>query len=137
MTTQSFYTRQMLMHYGRQLVAARRLARREQLIGRGPHGDAPDAEARRRAIIERIAHEIMDNLIFSGSENSIVGEVRRRLAGELGEHLVFRFPPAEGDVRIFRKSENGEEKELPQGEKQLVMDRLWDVTLKTVDATML
>jgi hypothetical protein len=137
MTTQTFYTRQLLLHYGKQLVAARRLARREQLIGRGLHGDEAENALRRRTMIERIAREIMDNLIFSGSENPIVQEVRGRLEGELGEKLIFRYPPADQDVKIFRRNDQGQEHELPQREKQQVMDRLWDVTLKTVDATML
>lgn len=137
MTTQSFYTRQMLLRYSRQLVAARRLARYDQLLGRALPGDPEAADAKRRAMVERIAREIMDNLIFSGSDNPVVREVQERLAEETGEELVFRYPPADQDVKIFRTGADGQEEELPLGEKQEVMGRLWDVTLRTVDATML
>lgn len=137
MDTQSFYTRQMLLRYGRQLVAARRLARYDQLVGRGRAMGADEAEAKRQAMVERVAREIMENLIFSGSENSVVQEVKDRLAEETGETYFFRYPPDEQDFKIFRAAAGGRELELSQSEKQLVMGRLWDVTLRTVDATML
>ena len=136
MTTQTFYTRQMLLQYGRQLVAARRLARYDQLLGRGQHRDAESVDAKRRLMIERIAREIMENLIFSGSDNPIVQEVKERLAQEVGEVLTFRYPPADQDFKIFRTVQ-GEEVELPEMEKQRIMGWLWDVTLRTVDETML
>lgn len=137
MTTHSFYTRQMLLRYSRQLVAARRLARYDRLLGRGGQADPDAAAEKRQAMVERVAREIVENLIFSGSENPIVQEVQGRLIEELGEELVFRYPPADLDFKIFRTLEDGEERELLPGEKQAVMGRLWDVTLRTVDATML
>jgi len=137
MNTQSFYTRQMLLRYSRQLVAARRLARYDQLLGRGPQYSSEAAEVKRSAMVERVAREVMENLIFSGSDNPVVHEVQTRLAEESGENFIFRYPPAEQDFQIFRTDSDGEEVELSQGEKQMVMGRLWDVTLRTVDATML
>ena len=137
MDTQSFYTRQMLLQYGRQLVAARRLARYDQMTGRGGDRDPTAAEIKRQAMVERVAREIVENLIFSGSDNYIVREVQERLIEELGEELVFRYPPADQDFKIFRVDDDGQEAELSGGERQAVMGRLWDVTLRTVDATML
>lgn len=137
MSTQSFYTRQMLLRYSRQLVAARRLARYDKMLGRSPRYGAEAAEAKRSAMVERVAREIMENLIFSGSDNPVVQEVQARLAEEAGEDYIFRYPPAEQDFQVFRTDSDGEEVELSQGEKQVVMGRLWDVTLRTVDATML
>lgn len=137
MITQTFYTRQMLMRYSRQLVAARRLARYDRMLGRSPQADPQAAEAKRHAMVERIAREIMENLVFSGSDTPIAHEVRERLSDEMGEEFVFRYPPADQDFKIFRVGEDGREVELPPAEKQAVMGRLWDVTVKTVDATML
>lgn len=137
MTTDSFYTRQMLLRYGKQLVAARRLARYDQLLGRTQPSSTEAALARRRDLVERISREIMENLIFSGSENPIVLEVRERLAAEMGEEYIFRYPPAEQDFQIFRTIGDGGEEALPEREKRAVMGRLWDVTLRTVDASML
>lgn len=137
MNTHSFYTRQMLLRYSRQLVAARRLARYDRLLGRNLSEGPEAVQAKRREMVERVAREIMENLIFSGSDNPVVLEVKNRLADEVGEELIFRYPPAEQDFQIFRVGSDGEETELGNGERQAVMGRLWDVTLRTVDATML
>lgn len=136
MTMHTFYTRQMLLQYGRQLVAARRLARYDQLLGRGQRRDTESTAAKRRDTVERVAREIMENLIFSGSDNPTVQEVKDRLTREIGEELVFRYPPADQGFKIFRITD-GEEKELPEAEKQRAMALLWEVTLRTVDETML
>ncbi|MDR1947179.1 MAG: hypothetical protein LBQ51_08460 [Desulfovibrio sp.] len=137
MEMHTFYTRRMLLRYSRQLVAARRLARYDRLVGKGSRGDPGVEETKRRDMIERIAREIMENLIFAGSDNPVVREVRSRLASEMGEELVFRYPPDDPDLKIFRPVADGGETELLPGERQVVMGRLWDVTLRTVDATML
>jgi hypothetical protein len=137
MDMHTFYTRRMLLRYSRQLVAARRLARYDRLVGKGSQDD-PGVEAeKRRDMIERVAREIMENLIFAGSDNPVVREVKNRLASEMGEELVFRYPPDDPDLKIFRSASDGRETELPPRERQVVMGRLWDVTLRTVDATML
>ena len=137
MTTQTFYTRQMLLQYGKQLIAARRLARYEEVLGRKQQAGTEEALTKRQHMIERIAQEIMDNLVFSGSENSIVREVKERLTEETGDSLVFRYPPADRDFKIFRLDGEGNEHELPDREKDAVLRRLWEITLRTVDATML
>jgi phosphoribosyl-dephospho-CoA transferase len=137
MNTQSFYTRQMLLRYSRQLVSARKLARYEQLLGQGSQHGSEAAAVKRSATIERVAREIMENLIFSGSDNPVVQEVQARLAEESGKNYIFRYPPAEQDFQIYQVASNGEETELTQGEKQMVMGQLWNVALRTVDATML
>ena len=137
MAPQSFYTRQMLLNYGKQLIAARRLARYEQFIGHSHPASSEELLARRRAMVERITREIIDNLLFSGSENEIVVKVRERLSQEMGEEYIFRYPPAETDFLIFRKTEDGSEEELTRSERGPLMENLWNVALRTVDETML
>ncbi len=137
MDTHSFYTRNMLQQYGKQLVSARRLARYQQLLGRGDQqGVGPPPDVKRRLMVERIAREIVDNLIFSGSENPIVNEVRQRLNTVMGEELIFQYPPGELEFKIIRNTLDGPE-EISVDEKHLVMGRLWDITLETVNETML
>lgn len=126
----------MLAHYGKQLVSARRLARYENLIGRQmPPEDA--AALRRKAMVERITQEIVENLVFSGSENPIVTEVRQKLENRLGETIEFHYPPGSLDYRIFKRSPDGAREEITGSQKDEFMLALWNVTLETVDATML
>ena len=136
MEPQSFYTRQMLLQYGKQLIAARRLARYERLTG-PRRVDEDAALTRRRALVERIAREIVENLLFSGSENPVVQEVRKNLERETGREYIFRYPPDEEEFLVLRRTPEGGEKELTEEEKRDLLARLWEASLRTVDSTML
>ncbi len=129
--------RHMLLQYGKQLVSSRRLARYHQLLGLGGgQGESVPPDVKRRLMVERISREIVDNLIFSGSENPIVLEVRQRLNESLGEELIFQYPPGELDFKILRSGPDGP-RALPPDEKHRIMGKLWDVTLQTVNESML
>ncbi len=141
----------MLLQYDRQLVAARRLARirpgiepetaapaPECQLGDGPteaDGETP-AEARRRVMVEHVARELLENLLFTGSEKPVVQEVRQELDQRLNGRFSFWYPPGEVDVRIARESPEGP-RELSDEERREVLTELWDITLAKVDATML
>ena len=88
-------------------------------------------------MVERITQEIVENLIFSGSENPIVTEVRQKLEKQLGDTFEFQYPPGSLDYRIFKHSPEGERLEIIGAEKDELLLALWNVTLETVDATML
>lgn len=124
------------MQYGRQLVSARRLARYERNLGK-PEIQEESLSLRRKIMVERIAREIIENLIFSGSESSIVQEVRINLEKKLGEKLVFHYPPADMSFKIFRSKKDGELVEVNPEERDSIMDTLWKVTLETVDESTL
>ena len=147
----SFYYRNMLLQYDRQLVAARRLARirpgaepdgtcaePERPAGEGTAEEKGEtaAEARRRVMVEHVARELLENLLFTGSDNPVVQEVRQELDHRLNGRFSFRYPPGEVDVRIIRDSPEGP-RELNDEERREVLTELWDITLAKVDATML
>jgi hypothetical protein len=127
----------MLLQYGRQLISSRKLARYQYLLGKNAGGaEFPPPEAQRKLMVDRISREVVDNLIFSGSENPVVLEVRERLESAMGEKFVFQYPPGEIDFKIFRQRA-AELKEVIGDERHLIMGRLLDITRQTVDETML
>ena len=137
MTIRSFYVRNMLQNYDRQLIAARRLNRYLQAL----RGDAEDAQkipadVKRRVLIERVAHEVMENLVFSGSDNPIVQDVKTALEHELGERFSFKFPAEDLSFQVYRETAAGSEK-VEAAERLRILDRLWSITLDKVDQTML
>ena len=146
----SFYYRNMLLQYDRQLVAARRLARirpgaelaaAASTLARQTDEEPTDdseapAETRRRLMVEHIARELLENLLFTGSDNPIVQEIRQELDHRLNGHFSFWYPPGEVDVRIARENPEGAH-ELNDEERRAVLTELWDITLAKVDATML
>ena len=125
----------MLLQYDRQLVTARRLARLKAVIrGRLPGPATPGTE--RRGRVGRVARELLDNLLFTGSDNPVVREVRQELNRTLHGEYSFRYPPGEVDVRIFREEPDGSH-ELTSEERKNILAALWEITLTKVDATML
>ena len=137
MTIRSFYVRNMLHNYDKQLIAARRLNRYLQAL-RGDAEDAQEipADIKRRVLVERVAHEVMENLLFSGSDNPIVQDVKAELEQETGEQFSFRFPAEDLSFQVYRETEAGPEK-VKEEERIHILDRLWSITLDKVNRTML
>ena len=135
MSIPSFYFRNMLLQYDRQLVTARRLARLKAEL-RDQMPVSISAETTRRAMVEHVARELLDNLLFTGSDNPVVREVRQELNRTLHGEYSFRYPPGEVDVRIFREEPEGS-RELTSEERKNILAALWEITLSKVDATML
>ena len=135
MSIPSFYFRNMLLQYDRELVTARRLARLKAEL-RDQMPVSISAETKRRAMVEHVARELLDNLLFTGSDNPVVREVRQELNRTLHGEYSFRYPPGEVDVRIFREEPEGS-RELTSEERKNILAALWEITLSKVDATML
>ena len=135
MDMSSFYMRNMLHQYGRQLVTSRRLARYHQLLSQGVESEMTP-EVRRRIMVERVARELFENLLFTGSDNPVVQEVRKELVHTVGQELAFRYPPGKLDLSISKETPDGLV-ELPAEEKTRVLAQVWKIILARVEATML
>ncbi len=130
--------RMMLRTYGKQLTSAKRLARfrRALKLARSQDEVTISRDAKRRELVERIAKEIIENLIVSNTENPMVHRILHRLESETGKHYVFEYPLDGFDVQILEETERGPN-EVIGDERLHVMRRLWDITLESVDQTML
>jgi hypothetical protein len=139
LTAIPYQVRAMLRTYGRQVTTARRLARyRRSLRVAGAEDEVRiSREAKRRELVGRVAAEIVENCIVTGSDTPIVEEIKAELEEELGFPLLFAYPPEEQEMQIFRfDADNGPE-ELVGEEKAEVFKRLWELALEKVDETML
>ncbi len=138
MAINSYYVRNMLRSYDRQLVTARRLARYRRVMRAADASDALSIsrEARRNQLVERVAKEVVENLLISGSDNPIVARIRDQLERECKETYLFEYPVTEPELLVFRQTKAGPV-ELEPEQKQDVLNRLWKITLDTVDETML
>lgn len=138
MTASAHQVRRMLDTYGKQLTTARRLARYyRSLKAAGAEDEVRIAqEAKRRALVDQVAREVVENLLVTGSDSPLVQDIKQRLEREMGETLEFAYPPGELDMQLFRHTELGPV-EIEGEEKHRVLNRLWAVTLAMVDDTML
>ena len=139
LTAIPYQVRAMLRTYGRQVTTARRLARYRRSLRAAEAEDEVriSREAKRRELVGRVAAEIVENCIVTGSESPVVEDIKADLEEELGFPLVFAYPPEEQEMRIFRL-DAGRAPEAIEGEaKAAIMRRLWELALEKVDETML
>jgi hypothetical protein len=136
MSATSANVRTMLRTYGKQLSSAKRLARFRQAIGGLEPMDDIAKQAKRRELIQRIAHEVIENLIVNASPSPVVKAVLGQLERDMGEQLVFEYPIEGGDVQVLRETQSGPQ-EVTGPERDKIMRRLWEIALSKVDGTML
>jgi len=130
--------RKMLATYGRQLTSAKRLARFRRALRLSQAQDAVSIsrQARRRQLVERIAKEVVENLIVNGTYNPVVTDILEALRREVGERFVFEYPLDGEDLRLLRETKDGVE-EVAGEPRERVLRKLWEITLTKVDETML
>lgn len=138
MVVQPVNVRLMLRTYGKQLTSAKRLARFKRALALSGAQDmvSISREARRKELVERIAQEVIENLLVNGQDNPVVTRVLTDLEQELGERVLFDYPLDGGEVQILRQTPEGPQEVIPD-EKLRIMRRLWEITLDNVDETML
>lgn len=137
MTVKSFYVRTMLRQYDKQLIAGRRINRYMGISRAHDREDsASSLSMKRQAMIERVSREIVENLIFVGSTNPIVQEIKEELEKEVHEKLTFTFPVGMMDMQILKDTPNGPQP-VSGAELGRILDKLWEITLDKVSATML
>ncbi|QGY42083.1 hypothetical protein GM415_16250 [Pseudodesulfovibrio cashew] len=134
--TQSARIRNMLRTYGKQLTSAKRLARFKQAMDASPPPDDAAKRAKRRQMVERIAHEVIENLIVNTEHSPVVAAILNQMEAEFGQRFIFEYPLDGGDVQILRDTQQGPQ-ELTGDARNKVMRRLWEITLSKVDDTML
>jgi hypothetical protein len=127
----------MLRQYERQLLNARRLARYRIALRLAQGEDAfPEPEEMRRNMVEKVAKELYEHLIFTGSDNPVAETIREELSASAGSPLHFQYAPGEAALQLVREGHAGPE-EVSPNEKARLLERLWHITLAKVDETML
>lgn len=138
MTVNPFLVKNVVRTYDQHQDTGRRIARFKNYMDRAGQGDSVSIskEAKRRQLVEKVAREIVDNLIGSDSTNPVVRDIRLQLAREFGQDLAYSYPSDGSGLKILKKTDHGIS-ELTNGEKDAFMRRLWEVALNKVNETML
>lgn len=138
MTVNPFLVKNVMRTYDQHQEAGRRIARFKKYMDRAGQQDSVSIskEAKRRQLVEKVAGEIVDNLIGSDTANPVVREIKAQMAKEFGQDVLFRYPSDGNGLQILKKTAQGVA-ELTNGEKDAFMRRLWEVALTRVNETML
>jgi hypothetical protein len=137
-TVNNFLVKNILQTYDRQLGTANRIARLNKVLSQAGVTDSVSIspEAKRRQLVERVAREIVDNLLVSGSTNPVVQDIHKDLEDQVGSRLLFSFSPEQGELVIHRQTASGSE-QVPPDEREQIMGLLRAIALDKVDQTML
>ena len=127
----------MMQSYEQQLLAARRLARFrvKRRLAMGENPDDPDPAIKRHAYVEKVAQELYDSLIFTGSENPVVEEIRQELGKAVGREVLFTYPPG-SRLKIVANGPDGPTP-FSDADERKVRYALWRITRQKVDKSML
>ncbi len=142
MQSKSLHTRIMLQQYELQLLTARRLARhrRNQRLDEGEDiKPTLDPSVSRKLVVQRVARELYDTLLSTGSENPMVETIVKKLSAALGTKVLFQYPtpsPLQDEhLRLLRAPEEGESLPMPLSEEENMeaLHLLWKIVLTTVE----
>jgi hypothetical protein len=133
-----FLVKNVMRTYDQHQEAGRRIARFKKYMDRAGQEDSVSIskEAKRRQLVEKVAGEIVNNLIGSDTTNPVVREIKTQMAKEFGQDVLFRYPSDGSGLQILKKNDQGVA-ELTNGEKDAFMRRLWEIALTRVNETML
>lgn len=138
MTISPYLTKNVLSEYIKELNHGRRIARLRRLLRQAGHDIVEvSPEAKRRQMIEQIAREIIENLLTSENNHPIVLEIKADLERKMNQKFIFKYPPPNGDdIHILKEEKNGPVELLPK-EREQILQKLWEITIKKVNETMI
>jgi hypothetical protein len=132
---QLVYGRQ--LQYGRNLIKAQRLARYRRALDEARPGlFMPPPPQRRKIMVEWVARELFENLLFTGSKTPVLAAVHEELEKHCGLPVSFRYPPGAAGVSVFKRTQDGLI-EVRDQEKTDILFKVWWIIMKKVDETML
>jgi hypothetical protein len=127
----------MLRIYDKQLINSRRLSRYTRRLRGDTPAEPPEIQrAKRRALVEQIARELVDNLLVLGIDNPVVNELKERVETLAGGRLHFEYPYMEQDLQIFKETPEGTDRLTPD-ETQDILASIWEIALDTVDRSLM
>lgn len=127
----------MLNSYEQQLLAARRLARfrAQRRLAEGLPPEDRDPAIKRRQFVQKVAHELYERLLYTGSSNPVVNEIRKELSRRLNKEIEFTYPPG-GSLCIAVREPDGL-RPLNEEEQRHYRDMLRSITAQKVNESML
>jgi len=138
MTITTYQVHNVLRAYGKQLSQSRRLPHNKG-IGEPKHPDriSISAQARRKAVIDKVTSDIINRIIHGGPGDNMEQEVFKQLEDEYGNSLSVKKGDSELVFKVIDK-ENGEvTKTLSIEDSKFLKNRLEEITKGKVDDQMI
>ncbi|MBW2107578.1 MAG: hypothetical protein JRI36_02775 [Deltaproteobacteria bacterium] len=134
----SYHVHNVLRAYGRQLVLSKRTAANKHVSEDKPSDSITiSAEARRKAVIEKVTADIVERVVHSGPRDELEQEVLNELRDEYGNDLTLEQGDASELVFKVIDREDGEQiRTLSLEDSEVLKNRLEEITKRKVDQNM-
>ncbi|MDQ7033054.1 MAG: DVU0524 family FlgM-associated protein [Desulfonauticus sp.] len=138
MTIKTYLANNVLYEYKKELNQTRRIARLKRILRQNNQDYVSiSSQAKRRQLVEQISKEIIENFLTSETNNPIVLEIKSDLEKEMQKQLVFKYAPSNGEELYILEKTDKDLKPVSREEKNQILQKLWELTIKKVDQTML
>lgn len=134
----TYQVHNVLRAYGKQLSLSKRAARNKNVMPPNRSDNITiSAEARRKAIIEKVTTDIVERIVRFGPQDVTEQEAFRELEDEYGNNLVLEEDKGPGLVfKVIDKEKGEETRTLSIEDSKVLRDRLEEITKTKVDANM-
>lgn len=134
----TYQVNNVLRAYGKQLSLSKRGARNKNVMPPNRSDSITiSAEARRKAIIEKVTTDIVERIVRFGPQDVTEQEAFRELEDEYGNNLVLEEDKGPELVfKVIDKDKGEETKTLSIEDSKVLRDRLEEITKTKVDANM-
>ena len=134
----TYHIHNVLKAYGKQLSLSSRR-------GANTHGIAPNrtdsitisSEARRKAVIEKVADDVVARIVRFGPRDAMEQDVFKKLEGEYGSNLAMEGDSAELVFKVIDKENEEEMKTLSIEDSRFLKRRLEEITRDKVNDNMI
>ena len=134
----TYQVNNVLRAYGKQLSLSKRGARNKNVMPPNRSDSITiSAEARRKAIIEKVTTDIVERIVRFGPQDVTEQEAFRELEDEYGNNLVLEEDNGPELVfKVIDKDKGEETRTLSIEDSKVLKDRLEEITKTKVDANM-
>lgn len=123
--------RHVFMQYHKQLVASRTMAFHQQTLQMMSPEERMDPEAKRQAVIRRVARELWTNFAVRGEDTPMLRHLCERLSEHYGKQLEFHYEPGGFELIILCRTDSGLQA-VSDSEKVSLINRAWEISLEVV-----
>lgn len=138
MTVSTYQIHNVLRAYGKQLSQTKRLSRtRTPVEPNRPDQITISAQARRKAVIDKVSSDIVNRIVQEGPRDEIEREVFHQLETEYGDRLTVDKKGSELLFKVIDKDNGEVTKVLSNEDSQILQDRLAEITKNRVNNNMI
>jgi hypothetical protein len=138
MAISTYQVHNVLRAYGKHLSQSRRVSHNKGLE-RPMRSDRINisAEARRKAVIEKVTSDIINRILHEGPGNDMEQEVFKQLQDEYGNSLSVKKGDSDLVFKVIDKEKGEVTKTLSIKDSKFLKDRLEEITKSKVDDEMI